>query len=83
MPEETAAHRQHQSRDQQFRPGHSLRAAFAVIPGQDQGDKEARLLSAKVMPRRTLSGQPKLLRDDVDALQQREGRCDIGQRPLH
>ena len=29
------------------------------------------------------SGQPNSLRDDVDALEKREGRRDIGHRPLH
>jgi hypothetical protein len=35
------------------------------------------------MPRRTPSGPTKLLRDDVDPLQQREPRRDVGDRPLY
>jgi len=59
-----------------------LRAAFSVIPGQDQRNEET---DAKRDDDEThrLFGPAKSLRDNVDALEQRERRRDIAQRPLH
>jgi len=53
-----------------------------VIPGQDQRNEET---DAKRDDDKThrLSGPAKSLRDNVNALEQRERRRDIGQRPLH
>ena len=53
-----------------------------MIPGQDQRDEET---DAKRDDDEThrLFGPAKSLRDNVNALEQRERRRDIAQRPLH
>jgi len=53
-----------------------------VIPGQDQRDEEPHTQHDDDEAHR-LFGPAKSLRDNVDALEQRERRRDIGQRPLH
>ena len=81
-PEESAANRQQERQNQQFGPGHALRAAFPVIPGQDERDEEADAQRDDDEAHR-LFGPVKSLRDDVDALEEREGRRDVGHCPLH
>ena len=81
-PEQSAANCQQERKNQQFGTSYPLRAAFSVIPGQDQRNEET---DAKRDDDEThrLFGPAKSLRDNVDALEQRERRRDIGQRPLH
>ena len=81
-PKESAAKRQQEGKDQQFGPGHALRATFPVIPGQDQRDEKPDAQRDNDEAHRLLRpSEP--LGHDVDSLEEREGRRNIGQRPLH
>ena len=62
--------------------GGPLCAAFSVIPGQDQRNEKPDTQRDDDEAHR-LFGPAESLRDNVDALEQRERRRDIGQRPLH
>ena len=81
-PKESAANRQQKRQNQQFSPGHALRATFSVIPGQDQRDEEADTERDDDEAHRFF-GPAKSLRDDVDPLEERERGRDISHRPLH
>ena len=59
-----------------------MRATFSVIPGQDQRDEEPDAQRDNDEAHRLL-GPVESLRDDVDPLEERERRRDIGQCPLH
>ena len=53
-----------------------------MIPGQEQGDKKADDKRQRDTAPQSF-GPAELLGDNVDPLQKREGRGDIGDRPLH
>jgi hypothetical protein len=81
-PDCSVANCQQERKNQKFGTSHPLRTAFSVIPGHDHRDEET---DAKRDDDEThrLFGPAKSLRDNVDALEQRERRRDIAQRPLH
>ena len=53
-----------------------------MIPGQHERDEKANDQGERNAAAHNFR-PTELLRDDVDALHEREGRRDIGQRPLH
>ena len=81
-PEKSAAKGQEQRQNQQLRAGHALRAAFPVIPGQDQRDEKSDDQSERNAAAHAFRPS-ELLRDNVDALQKGERRCNVGHTPLH
>ena len=82
MPEKATTNRREHGKDQQFSPANPLRATLSVIPGQDERDKEPDAERDDDEAHR-LFGPAKSLRDNVDALEEREGGRHIGHRPLH
>ena len=81
-PEQPAADGQDQRQEQQLWTADFLGPAFAVIPGEEQRDKEAD--HKRQGDAASQSFRPaELLGNNVDPLQECESRRDVGDRPLH
>jgi hypothetical protein len=80
-PKNAATRSQDQTENEEFRAANSLRSALAVIPRQDQSDKEAE--HERQSDSSLHAARPgKLLGDDVNCLQQSESTGDICHCPL-